>query len=128
MVGLNTTLTYYTNSWFAVEGNVITGFGSDVFGSDTRAKIFGGAGGIRIGGRRARWEPFGHALVGGSALTTANGVWQQKFADGASGWGRGLSIAFAAVAARGSRLGLHHVLQPESQNNFQLVAGVVLHF
>src|SRR3974390_508857 len=67
MVGLNTTVSYFTNSWFALEGNVITGFAPEIYDRE-HVKIFGGAGGIRIGGRRQRWEPWGHALVGGRPL------------------------------------------------------------
>lgn len=127
MVGLNTTLTYYTNSWFGVEGSAITGFGPTVFDSNNHAKIFGGAGGIRIGGRRARWEPFGHAQVGGSHLEpqTANG-----------GKGGLLALAGGGVDFRvHSRLSFRGEVDwvytgffSQSQNNFQVIGGAVLHF
>ncbi len=127
MVGLNTTLTYYTNSWFAVEGNVITGFGSDVFGSDTRAKIFGGAGGIRIGGRRARWEPFGHALVGGAHLQPQTAFGSRNSLMAQAGGGVDYRI-HARLSLRGEVDWVYTTYFSESQNNLQAVAGVVLHF
>jgi hypothetical protein len=73
MVGTNTMVTYFTNGFFAFEGNVVTGFGSEIFQNE-HPKLFGGGGGIRVGSRRARWEPWGHVLVGGAHLQpqTAN--------------------------------------------------------
>src|SRR5215469_13398823 len=56
MVGTNTMVTYFTNGFFAFEGNVVTGFGSQIFQNE-HPKLFGGGGGIRVGSRRARWEP-----------------------------------------------------------------------
>jgi len=127
LFGLNTTLTYYTNSWFAVEGSVVTGFGATVFNTNDHAKIFGGVGGIRIGGRRARWEPFGHALVGGSHL-------QPQTAEG----GRNALMAQAGVGVdyrvhsrlslRGEGDWVYTTYFNQTQNNFQAVGGVVLHF
>jgi opacity protein-like surface antigen len=126
MVGLNTTLTYFTNTWFAVEGSVITGFGSDVY-PNARAKIFGGAGGIRIGGRRARWEPFGHALVGGSHLQpqTADGGRNSLMAQ--AGGGVDFRV-HSRLSLRGEGDWIYTTYFSQNQNNFQVVAGVVLHF
>ena len=126
LLGLNTTLTYFTNSWFAVEGDVVTGFAPEIYQHD-HVKIFGGSGGIRIGGRRARWEPYGHALVGGSHL-------QPQTAFG----GRNSLLAQAGIGVDyrvHSRLSLrvegdwvYTNYFSQTQNNFQGVAGIVLHF
>jgi hypothetical protein len=126
MVGVNTTLTYYTNTWFAVEGSVITGFGPETF-NQYHAKIFGGAGGIRIGGRRARWEPFGHALVGGSHLQpqTAEGGRNALMAQA------GVGVDFrvhSRLSLRGEGDWVYTTYYSTSQNNFQIVGGIVLHF
>jgi hypothetical protein len=127
MVGLNTTLTYFTNSWFGVEGSAITGFGPTVFGTKNHAKIFGGAGGIRIGGRRARWEPFAHALVGGSHL-------EPQTAEGGKGGllavaGGGVDFrVHSRLSFRGEADWLYTGFWSQSQNNLQIVGGVVLHF
>jgi opacity protein-like surface antigen len=126
MVGLNTTLTYFTNSWFGVEGSVITGFGSDVF-PNSQAKIFGGAGGIRIGSRRARWEPWGHALVGGSHLQPQTAFGSRTSIMALAGIGVDYRL-HARLSLRGEGDWLYTSYYSQSQNNFQIVAGVVLHF
>jgi hypothetical protein len=127
MVGLNTTLTYFTNSWFGFEGSAITGFGPTVFGTNNHAKIFGGAGGVRIGGRRARWEPFAHALVGGSHL-------EPQTAEGGKGGllalaGGGVDFrVHSRLSFRGEADWLYTGFFSQSQNSLQVVGGVVLHF
>jgi opacity protein-like surface antigen len=126
LVGTNTSVTYYTNSWFALEGDIVTGFAPQIYDRE-HVKLFGGAGGIKIGGRRARWEPWGHALVGGSHL--------QPQTAGAS------RNALMAQAGAGVDYRLHSRLSlrveadwvytsffGQTQNNYQAVAGVVLHF
>src|SRR5262249_35084107 len=67
MVGLNTTVSYYTNDWLALEGNLVTRFAPDISERE-QVKYLGGGGGIRVGTRKARFEPWGHALVGGGHL------------------------------------------------------------
>jgi len=126
MWGVNTTLTYYTNTWFAVEGSVMTGFGPETF-NQYHAKIFGGLGGIRIGGRRARFEPFGHALVGGSHLQvqTAEGSRNALMAQA------GVGVDFrlhSRLSLRGEGDWVYTTYFSQNQNNFQIVGGVVLHF
>jgi hypothetical protein len=126
LVGLNTTLTYFTNDWFAVEGNVVTGFAPQIYDRE-HVKYFGGGGGIRIGSRQARWEPWGHALVGGGHL--------QPQTAGASR----TALMVQAGGGVDYRLNERLSLRAESdyvftsffsqhQNNFQAVAGVVIHF
>lgn len=126
LVGLNTTLTYYTNSWFGLEGQVLTGFGPQI-NVNEHVKLVGGAGGIRIGGRRARWEPWGHALVGGSHLQpqTAGASRNSLMAEAGGG------VDFRLHARLSFRLEGDWVYMEyfhQTQNNFQGVAGVVLHF
>ena len=126
LVGTNTSLTYYTNSWFALEGDIMTGFAPQIYDRE-HVKLFGGAGGIKIGGRRARWEPWGHALVGGSHLQPQT-----------AGVGRNALMAQAGAGVDfrvHSRLSLrveadwvHTSFFDQTQNNYQAVAGVVLHF
>jgi hypothetical protein len=127
LLGLNTTLTYYTNDWFGVEGDVVTVFSPDTISANNHGKLFGGAGGFRIGGRRAKWEPWAHALVGGSHL-------QPQVANG----GRNAIIAIvgpgvdyrvhARLSFRGEADYVYTGYFSQSQSNFQIIAGVVLHF
>jgi len=126
LVGLNTTVTYFTNSWFAVEGNLITGFAPEVYDRE-HVKVVGGGGGIRIGGRRQRWEPWGHALVGGNHLQpqTAGASKTSLMAQA------GLGVDYRVHARLSFRVEGDWVYTQyfsQTQNNFQGVAGVVLHF
>jgi hypothetical protein len=127
LVGVNTSLTYYTNAYFGAEGQVVTGFSTGTYAGGAHAKLAGGLGGIHIGGRRARWEPFAHALVGGSHLQPHT-----------AGGGR---TSLMALAGGGVDYRVHARLSfrfegdwaytryfNQNQNNFQLVAGAVLHF
>jgi hypothetical protein len=127
MVGVNTTLTYYTNSWFAVEGSAITGFGPTVFNSPDHAKIFGGAGGIRIGGRRARWEPFGHAQVGGSHLEPQTAAGSKTGLMALAGGGVDFRV-HARLSFRGEADWVYTTFFSQTQNSVQIIGGVVLHF
>jgi hypothetical protein len=127
MLGLNTTLTYYTNDWFGVEGDVVTVFSPDTISANNHGKLFGGAGGFRVGGRRAKWEPWAHALVGGAHL-------QPQVANG----GRNAIMAIigpgvdyrvhARLSFRGEADYVYTGYFSQSQNSFQIIAGVVLHF
>lgn len=126
LVGLNTTLTYYTNGWFALEGNVITGFAPEIFQAE-HVKMVGSAGGIRIGGRRARFEPWGHVLVGGDHLQpqTAGNSRTALMTQA------GVGIDYRVHARLSFRLETDWVYTEffkQTQNNFQGVLGVVLHF
>ena len=126
MVGLNTTLTYFTNSWFALEGNLVTGFAPAIYQNE-HVKLFGGAGGIRIGGRRQRWEPWGHALVGGSHLQpqTAGASRTSILAQA------GLGVDYRVHSRLSFRVEgdwVYTSYYNQTQNNFQGVAGAVLHF
>ncbi len=126
MVGLNTTLTYYTNSWFAVEGNVVTGFAPEIYTRE-HVKLFGGSGGIRIGGRRARWEPWGHALVGGSHLQPQTADASRNSLMVQAGGGMDFRVhSRLSLRAEGDWVYTRYFSQ--TQNNFQGVAGIVLHF
>jgi hypothetical protein len=126
LVGLNTTVTYFTNGWFALEGNLVTGFAPTIYANE-HVKFFGGAGGIRIGSRRARWEPWAHGLVGGSHLQPQTaGASRGSFMAQAGG-----GVDYRLQARLSFRLEgdwVYTAYFSQSQNNFQGVAGVVLHF
>jgi opacity protein-like surface antigen len=126
LVGLNTTLTYYTNAWFAVEGDVITGFAPAIYQNE-HVKMAGGAGGIRIGGRRARFEPWGHVLVGADHLQPQT-AGNSKTALATTA---GIGVDYRVHSRLSFRLETDWVYTEffkQTQNNFQGVAGVVLHF
>lgn len=126
LVGLNTTVTYFTNDWFAVEGNLVTGFAPEIYQNE-HVKYFGGAGGVRIGARRSQFEPFGHVLFGGAHL-------QPQTADASRNtWtiqaGGGLDYRLnARLSLRGELDWVRTAFFSLAQNNFQAVAAVVFHF
>jgi hypothetical protein len=126
LVGLNTTLTYFTNSWFAVEGDVVTGFAPEIYDRE-HVKLFGGAGGIRIGGRRARWEPYGHALVGGSHLQPQTALGGRNSLMAQAGIGLDFRV-HSRLSLRVEGDWVYTTYFNQAQNNYQAVAGVVLHF
>ena len=126
MAGTNTMVTYFTNGWFAFEGNLVTGFAPEIYQSE-HVKLFGGGGGIRVGSRRARWEPWGHVLVGGAHLQpqTANASKTALMVQTGGG------VDYRVHARLSIRLEADWVYTrffSQSQNSFQGVAGVVLHF
>lgn len=126
LVGVNTTLTYYTNSWFAVEGSIVTGFAPQIYDRE-HVKLFGGAGGIRVGGRRARWEPWGHALVGGSHLQPQTAGVSRNALMAQAGAGVDFRV-HARLSLRVEGDWVYTSFFNQTQNNYQGVAGIVLHF
>jgi len=126
LVGLNTTVTYFTNNWFAVEGNLVTGFAPEIYDRE-HVKYFGGGGGVRIGSRRERWEPWGHALVGGGHLQPQTaGASRTAFMVQAGG-----GVDYRVNARLSLRVEGDYVFNnffSQHQNDFQGVTGVVLHF
>jgi hypothetical protein len=126
LIGVNTSLTYFTNSWFGVEGNVITGFSTSTVNGD-RVKLAGGLGGIHLGARRARWEPWVHALVGGSHLQPQTAAGSRTAIVAVGGGGVDLRKN-ARLSFRFEGDWLYTGYFGESQNSFQAIAGIVLHF
>lgn len=63
-VGTSTSVTYFTNNWFGVEGNVNTAFAPTIFLNE-HVKYVGYGGGPKISWRARKWEPWAHTLVGG---------------------------------------------------------------
>jgi hypothetical protein len=126
--GLHTSLSYYLNDWFAVEGNVVAAFGTQVFGTD-RSKYLLYTGGARIAWRdeRRKFEPWMHVLIGGlhvipqTALGGKNGFAVQP--------GGGVDIRYTSrVSFRVEGDYVRSQLYSQSQNNFQLGGGLVVKF
>ena len=126
LVGLNTTVTYFTNDWFAVEGNLVTGFAPEIYDRE-HVKYFGGGGGIRIGSRRERWEPWGHALVGGGHLQPQTADSSRTALMLQAGGGVDFRVN-DRLSLRAEGDYVFNTFFSEHQNDFQGVAGVVFHF
>ena len=126
MAGTNTMVTYFTNGWFAFEGNLVTGFAPEIYQSE-HVKLFGGGGGIHLGSRRARWEPWAHVLAGGGRLLPQTA----GAGKGALMVQTGGGVDYRLHARMSLRLEADWVYSTwfnQSQNSFQGVGGVVLHF
>lgn len=126
LVGTNTTVSYFTNGWLAVEGNIVTGF-APAINVNEHVKYFGGGGGIRVGGRRNRFEPWGHVLVGGAHL-------QPQTADNsrnALAVQAGVGLDYRLHSRFSVRLETDWVYTTffnQTQNNFQAALDLVFHF
>ena len=126
LVGTNTTVSYFTNSWLALEGDIVTGFAPTILQNE-HVKYFGGGGGIRVGGRRNRFEPWAHALVGGAHLQPQTaGNSRSAFSVQA---GIGLDYRLhSRFSIRGETDWVYTTFFNQTQNNFQANLSLVFHF
>jgi opacity protein-like surface antigen len=124
--GTNTTVSYFTNGWLAVEGNIVTGF-APAINVNEHVKYFGGGGGVRVGARRNRFEPWVHALVGGAHLQPGTaGNSRNAFSVQA---GIGLDYRLhSRFSIRGETDWVYTTFFNQTQNNFQAALDVVFHF
>ena len=125
-VGTNTSLSYFLNDWFGVEGNVSTFFAPTIWNGE-HIKLVNYGAGPRIAWRRPRWEPWLHGLVGGAhALPQTAGHSRNGFSVQLGG---GADYRF--LPRLSLRLEVDYVrtrLFSQWQNNGQAAAGVVFHF
>jgi hypothetical protein len=125
-IGIKTSVSYFLNEWLGVEGNVTAAFSPTTIGTD-HAKVVIYGGGPKVAWRQKRWEPWLHGIFGGAHLQpqTAGGS-RSSYAIEAGGgadyrWNPHLSFR-----AEGNYLRTGFFSQ--SQNNFQISGGAVLHF
>jgi opacity protein-like surface antigen len=125
-VGINTSISYYLNDWLGVEGNVMTGFAPEIFQQE-HVKLLNFTGGPRVAWRQRRWEPWAHALVGLAH--------EQPQTAGHSRNGFAAQLGGGADYRINPRLSLRlegdylrTMFFSQSQNNFTLMGGFVIHF
>jgi hypothetical protein len=63
-VGTNTSISYFTNDWFAFEGSATTSFAPTIFKNE-HVKFFSYGGGPKIAWRARKLEPWAHFIAGG---------------------------------------------------------------
>jgi opacity protein-like surface antigen len=63
-VGTNTSVTYFTNEWLGVEGNINTAFAPTIYQNEHVKYVSYGAG-PKVAWRTRKWEPWVHTIVGG---------------------------------------------------------------
>jgi opacity protein-like surface antigen len=125
-VGINTSVTYFTNDWFGVEGSVSTGFAPEILDREhVKLLVFGG--GPKIAWRERKWEPWMHVIVGvAHEQPQTAGNSKNSFAVEAGG---GADYRFnPRLSGRLEGDWVHTSFFSQSQNNFQLMGGVVFHF
>ncbi len=125
-VGIKTSVTYFTNDWFGIEGNVSAAFAPQIFAKEHVKVLVYGAG-PKIAWRQRKWEPWLHAIVGGAheqPQTAGNS--RNTFAVEAGG---GADYRFnPRLSGRLEANWIHTSFFSQSQNNFELMGGVVFHF
>jgi hypothetical protein len=125
-VGTTTSVVYYTNEWFGVEGDISAVFAPTILANE-HVKIATYGAGPKIAWRQRKWEPWLHGIFGGAheqpqIAGQSRNSYEIKAGGGADyRWNPRLSFRLEADYVR---TGFFH----SSQNNFQLAGGVVFHF
>jgi hypothetical protein len=125
-VGLNTSVVYFTNDWFGIEGNVTAVFAPTILLNE-HIKIATYGGGPKIAWRRKRWEPWLHGIFGGTheqpqIAAQSKNSYVIKAGGGADyRWNPRISFRLEGDYVRTAFF-------KQGQNNFQLAGGIVFHF
>jgi hypothetical protein len=126
MAGTTTSVAWAKNEWLGVEGQVVTGFAPQIYDRE-HIKYVGYGGGVKVGSRRAKWEPFAHVLVGGAHVQPQTaGNSRSAFMIEAGG---GVDYRFwARMSFRGEADYVRTTFFKSSQNNLQISIAAVFHF
>jgi opacity protein-like surface antigen len=125
-VGVKTSVTYFLSDWFGVEGNVTAAFAPTILVNE-HVKLLTYGGGPKVAWRQKQWEPWIHGIFGGAheqpqiAASSRNSY--SIMAGGGADYRLNPRLSLR-VEGDYVRTGFFH----QSQNNFQVVAGVVFHF
>jgi hypothetical protein len=125
-VGISTSVTYFTNDWFGVEGNLTAVFAPTILQNE-HVKIATYGAGPKIAWRQKKWEPWLHGIFGGAheqpqTANSSRNSYSIKAGGGADyRWNPRVSFRLEADYVRTA---FFH----EGQNDFQLAGGVVFHF
>ena len=125
-VGVNASVTYFTNEWFGIEGSASSGFAPEIFNKE-HVKILVYGAGPKIAWREKKWEPWMHLILGGSheqPQTAGNSKNSYAIEAGGGADYRVNPRLSGRLEADWVRTGFFG----QSQNNFQLLGGVVFHF
>jgi opacity protein-like surface antigen len=124
--GTNTAVTYFSNEWFGVEGNIITAFAPPIQLNE-HVKYLGYGAGPKVAWRGRKWEPWMHAIAGGVHIQPQTG------SSSRSGFGLqvGGGADYRIFPHLSARVGVDWVrthLFGQSQNSAQTNVDIVLHF
>jgi hypothetical protein len=125
-VGVKSSVTYFTNEWFGIEGNFSATFAPEIFdGEHVKVLVYGA--GPKIAWREKQWEPWAHVIIGGSheqPQTAGNS--KDAFALQLGG---GADYRFnPRFSGRLEANWVRTSYFSQSQNNFELMGGIVFHF
>ena len=125
-VGFNTSVTYFTNDWFGVEGDVTADFAPKILDRE-HVKLLIIGGGPKIAWRERKWEPWAHGIVGfAHEQPQTAGNTRHSFAVKVGG---GADYRFnPRLSGRLEGDWIRTTFFSQDQNNFELSAGVVFHF
>ena len=125
-IGINTSVVYFTNDWFGIEGNVTAAFAPTILVNE-HVKIATYGAGPKIAWRQKQWEPWLHGIFGGAhEQPQIAGQSRNSYALKAGGgadyrWNPRVSFRLEGDYVR---TGFFN----QSQNDFQLAGGIVFHF
>ena len=125
-IGVRTSVAYFLNEWLGVEGSVTAAFSPTTIGVG-HAKVLVYGGGPKIAWRQKRWEPWLHGIFGGAHEQPQTADHNRNsyaiLAGGGADYRWNPHLSFRA---EGNYVltGFFH----QSQNNFELAGGAVLHF
>jgi hypothetical protein len=126
MIGPNTSFAYYATKRLALESNVTTAFGSEIFDREHTKYLFFGVGPKIVFGN-GKWRPFVHFDFGFVHMLPQTAGNSQKGFGAQLGGGAELhlnplwSLRFGGDFVRAQ-------VYPGGQNNVQFVMGVLYHF
>ena len=124
-MGTNTSVTYFTNEWFGVEGSVNTAFAPTIYQNE-HVKYFGYGAGPKIAWRARKWEPWAHAIFGGVHVQPMTAFGNNGFSVQVGG-----GVDYRIYPHLSARVGTDWVrthLFGQWQNSGQVNADIVLHF
>jgi hypothetical protein len=125
-VGIKSSVTYFTNEWFGIEGNATATFAPKILANEHVKLLIYGAG-PKVAWRQRRWEPWLHAIVGGShelPQTSRGGRNSYAFeAGGGADYRQNPRLSYR-LEGDWVRSGFFN----NTQNNFELMGGIVFHF
>ena len=125
-VGIKTSVGYFLNDWFGVEGNVTAAFAPTVLVNE-HVKLLTYGGGPKIAWRQKQWEPWLHGIFGGAhELPQLAGQSKNSYSIQAGGgadyrWNPRISFRLEGDYVRTGFF-------KQSQNDFQISGGIVFHF
>jgi opacity protein-like surface antigen len=125
-LGVRTSVVYFTNDWFGIEGNVSATFAPQIFDREHVKLLVYGAG-PKIAWRERKWEPWMHAIVGGAheQPKTANNGKNAFAVQVGGGVDYNFNLRFSGrLEGNYVRTGFFS----QSQNNLEIGASLVMHF